>query len=351
MKKLLLLLFVFILSFSLASCNENSSSSSTLQNESSVSNTSTPSSSEVLEDIDIDVFAPNGAPAFSQALMAKDESNLLPSNFNLTATGVDGSTLPAQFTAGTAEFIFAPSNLGAKLYNADKDAAKYVYAANVTFGNLYLATSLDDSDFTLSDLEGQQLTTFGEGTVVDFMLQKVLDDNNITVSSFDFKGSVQEVAPLALKGTADYYLLAEPVVSVVKANLAAQGKTLKTISIQDELKKLNSSAFANGFSQAGVFVNKEFLATNKEAVDTYLAALKISCDACNDSTQISSVASAVSELEYAGTVPQAVLEVAISKCGIKYLSAKESKECFIATYEDNLTAIGGMIPDEGFFAI
>lgn len=354
MKKIIILLIALLAVFSLASCNSNNESSNSQIESSTVSssNVITSSSSTVAETVTISAVSPAGAPAFAQAGVASEDSTYLPTNYDYTMNTVGGTALPGYFTAGEVNYIYAPSNLGAMLYTKTVEAGntpKYVYAANVTSGNLFFATIGQTDTFTLSDLDGQDLTAFGEGSVVQLMMNKVLDDNNITTKSINYKSVVSDVAPLVISEQPGYYLLAEPALEAVRNALAAKNVTLQTIDIQEELKTLDPVSFSDGFAQAGLFVNKEYLENHADEVSIYLNAVKLNCEDVYSNTD--TMAQKIVDLGYVGTTPLPVVKAGLTKSGIKYVTAKENKVSFEATYGTNLQMLGGQLPDEGFYAL
>jgi len=145
MKKTLTLLLGFLISFALLGCGAN-------------------------YDEPLKVIVPNGAPALAQIFMQENE--------NYEVSVVNGAQpLVAAFGSGTHDFIFAPTNLGAKLYNS---GLEYQFIAAVTFGNYYLVSMEDD--FTLSSLEGKEIVVFGQNATSDIVLRYVLEENNITAT-------------------------------------------------------------------------------------------------------------------------------------------------------------------------
>lgn len=352
MKKIILLLLTLLATLSLASCDSNDESSVSESSVSTSVSESVISSSEVEETVTVTAVSPAGAPAFAQALLADADSSELPENYDYTMTTVGGSALPGYFAAGEVNYIYAPSNMGAMLYTAalkNETEPKYVYAANVTSGNLYFATTVETDGFTLSDLEGKDLIAFGEGSVVQLMMDKVIDDNNITTGDVTFKSIVSDISPLVISDHTGYYLLAQPALEAVRNALTAKGITLQTISIQEELKTLDPTSFSDGFAQAGLFVNKEYLENNPEEVTTYLNAVESNCEKVYTDTD--TLAEIIVDLAYAGTAPLEVVKAGLTQSGIKYVTAKNNKVAFEATYEANLALLGGELPDEGFYAI
>ena len=143
MRKILVFLLAILLTLGLVGCN---------------------SSSEPLT-----IMAPNGAPALSQLFLQDDSENYSVDIVN----GAD--PLVAAFGSGSHDFIFAPTNLGAKLYTS---GIEYKFIAAITFGNYFLV-SMEDN-FTIESLEGKEIVVFGQNSTSDIIIKYILAENNIT---------------------------------------------------------------------------------------------------------------------------------------------------------------------------
>lgn len=356
MKKILLVLLTLLISVTMFSCSNANSSSSSAQTSSSsqttqiTSSSSTTSSTKSTEEVSLNVAVPGGAPTFSQVQIDMGKSSL-PTWINVTTDLKTPTTLPAIFNDASYDIVFAPTNLGAKLYNGAVSNGKtpnYKYAATVTWGNLYLVSSTPTEEFNLSDINGQELTAFSSGSVVDIVMKLVLSKNNVEPSNVTYLSAVSDVAPICIKNQGKgYYLLAEPVLSKVK--VALKDANLKVISLQNEFAKIDS-AFADGFTQSGVFVSVNSIKNKNLAVNKYLDALRGSVTLINNDPKTS--ASYILEKAYLGEpgLPEAIIEASLPGCGIKYKTAKESKASLEALFSNNLALIGGVLPNEEFYA-
>lgn len=188
----------------------------------------------------IKVLAPTGAPALSLVeQVSLDNENTI--NF------VTGSEiLSAELVKNDSEYdiIFAPVNLGCKMIQAGKSA--YRLAAIITWGNLYVVgTSTDE----LSN--SKSFTTFGQGSVVDYILKNSVNLENYDVQYFS---SAQEVQTKLLSGKSTLAMLAEPAVSATIQKAKENNIHLEVlIDLQEEYQNsLNTET--KGFPQAAIFV-------------------------------------------------------------------------------------------------
>lgn len=216
----------------------------------------------------VKVLAPTGAPSLSLVEQASLETEN-------TIDFVTGSeALSAELVKEDSEYdiIYAPVNLGAKMIQAGKSV--YRLKAVITWGNLYVVAT---SDNALN--EDGTFATFGEGSVVDFVLRNALDLESITPTVSTFS-SAQDVQGQILSGKATSGMLAEPAVTATIKKAKGQGIDLQVImNLQEEYQKAMNTETA-GFPQAAIFVKEgsedkatDFLKevenwTNKTAVET-----------------------------------------------------------------------------------
>ena len=128
------------------------------------------------EEADISSFriaSPSGAPGLALAVLAAAN----PEQYTYLAA----ETITAEFSAGTADFIIAPLNAGAKLYKAGKST--YKLGAVVSWGNLFIASQRPD--FRLEDINGADITLFAENTINSSIVLYILPSASIFPRSQD----------------------------------------------------------------------------------------------------------------------------------------------------------------------
>lgn len=318
MKKILYLFTTLILILTLTSCKKEKKET------------------EIKE---IKIVAPSGAPALSQVKIAhdalKDDFNIADYKINFrTVNGAEG--IKAEITNKSSDIIIAPINLGVNLYNSNKT---YKYAANITDGNIYLAST---TNFTLEDLKTRPLVFFGQNTINEAVIGKILEYNNIARNDITYLNSTSDTQTqlVADKETETIYLIAEPVLTAAKNALAKQNKTVYTIDVQNEFKIATSGM---DFLQAGVFVKD---GVNKDFVEAYLQALEDSIDFVNEHP--SDASNYATELEL-GLPAQAVLEKAIPGCNLHFRLASDCKNSLEALFNLNPKLFGGSINSELYY--
>ena len=314
MKKFLGSLIVAVACILLAGCNITSESSSKTVTQ-------------------LKALAPGGAPALAQAYI--ENSGVISDKYSYSVDRVGDTTLlQAGFQKGEYDIIFAPINLGVKFYNNNQ---KYKMLASVTWGNLYIATC--NENFTLEDLNNNELVAFGEGSINQVILNNVLQSNSITPSTITYLAATSDTKNYLVANPQSYCLVAEPVLSAATVALKGQNKTVSTISIQDLWAEKHEN---ESYVQAAVFLKSE-LCENNELVNDVYNALETSVNYCN--SDIEGVSEIASRLEY-GLPGGNVLKLAIPNSNIKLVKAKDSS----SVVRNVMSLMGVTEINEEFFA-
>lgn len=274
----------------------------------------------------IKVSSPNGAPAIALASMA--EKN--PENY----TYVAAESIAAEFAKGTSDFIIAPVNAGAKLYNMGKSS--YKLAAVVTWGNLYFASQ--KKNFSLSDIKKSGITLFGENTINASVALYSLEKNKIKAKQVNYLGSAALTQSLLLSDPAAIVLTAEPALTAAKI----KNPKIKSYSLNDLFKK--ATGF-NGYAQAGLFVKAETIEKHPEDVADFLKNAEESCKKCT--SDLPAIAKITVDLKILPNIK--VAESAIPNSSILFLGGKAAKSLVEGTANIDLKQYGGKLPEDDFY--
>ncbi len=192
------------------------------------------------QDESIKVLAPSGAPALSLVEQVSLDENSIDI--------VSGSeVLSAELVKSDSEYdiIYAPVNLGCKMIQAGKST--YRLAAVITWGNLYVVGTKEGL------VNPTKFTTFGEGTVVDFVLKNALDMSKYEVEYFS---SAQDVQGQLLAGKTNLAMLAEPAVTATIKKAKENNIELYELGNLQYLYQTNTNSETEGFPQAAIFVKE-----------------------------------------------------------------------------------------------
>ena len=265
------------------------------------------------------VMAPNGAPALAQLFVQDDQENYTVDIVN----GVD--PLVAAFGSGSHDFIFAPTNLGAKLYNS---GVEYKFIAAITFGNYYLV-SMEDN-FTIESLEGKEIVVFGQNATSDIILKYILEENDIT-ATLTYVDSVATANAAFIADNTKIIMSAEPLLSVLALNISG----FNTIDLQVEYQEITGES---SYPQAGVFAKTSL---SSRQIRNFLNDLEDSVDKIN--TDLDTTVAKAAELEY--TFPEAVIRSAIPNSNIDFITASDVRNDLESYFNIILTMNGALIGD------
>lgn len=280
------------------------------------------------DDYKLSIVAPSGAPAIAIANIAYNQKDDYSLEINKTA-----DVLQASFLAAEKDIIIAPINLGATMYNKN---GNYVLASVLTWGNLYIASRIEG--FNIQTLNEKDVTFFGQNTINQFIVEKVLEHNNVKPSNITYLADTKLTQAQLISNPEAIALVAEPVLSVAKSKV----DNITAISVQDLYNEMTNSG---SYPQAACFIKKTTIEEHKKVVNNFINDLKESVDMVSSDT--STIAGYAEELEMGGA--KAVLEKAIPNSNISYKTAKDSKEQIEALFTDALKYCGGKLPNEEFY--
>ena len=272
------------------------------------------------------VTSPSGAPALALATMAAGNKD------NYTYIAAD--TIAAAFAGREADFIIAPVNAGAKLYKAGKST--YKLAAVVSWGNLFIAAQ--KADLKAEDLNGANITLFGENTINASVVLYALKENGIEPAKVEYLAGAADTQALLLSDAEAIVVTAEPALTAAKM----KNDQIGAIAVNDLFK---AAAGEDGYAQAGLFVKAETLEAQPEAVAAFLKQAEEACGKCT--TDVEAVAEAAVTMEI---LPNAkVAATAIPGCAIRFVAAKDAKEQVEKTAAIDPAQFGGDAPADDFY--
>ncbi|MCB9498628.1 MAG: hypothetical protein H6687_01925, partial [Bacillales bacterium] len=160
----------------------------------------------------ITILSPSGTPALSQ-MYVEEKAN----DYNYKVDIVDGvDPLVSAFTSASYDIIYAPINLGAKMY---LNNGNYRLLGVVVYCNYYLVTKTD-SDFTLDSLQGKNIVLFGQNAVSGIMASYIFNENNLNNLNITYVNSVAEAQAELIKDSTKVILTAEPSLSVLESKIS-----------------------------------------------------------------------------------------------------------------------------------
>lgn len=314
-KKLFMALSIAAVGIALASCSKKNDNNG----------------DEINDDYKLKLVCPNGAPIIGVAEAASYYSN----NVDAENIGVAPTTLNGFFSAGEADIIIAPVNLGTKLYN--EETSQYQMAGILTWGNTYFASG--NTTFTINDINGSNITMFGQNSITEKTANYVLAQNSITPSNKDFLGNAKLTAEYLRNNPNSIVMTAEPELAAVKA----VNSNIKAYSINDLYKE------KTGFDmpQAAVFVDPDTIENHKELLDAFLKKVSDTSSLCKSNPR--DVAVKAISFGYGNEGEEDIIAAGIPNSKVNYKKASQSKSELNKMIELFGPLFGSKTPNDEFY--
>lgn len=298
--------------------------------------------SPILEPLTLRAITPEGATTIAMLKMIQEQpelkENVTVKYASLTATDL----LATEIMGEKTDFAIVPTNLAIKLYNK---GVPYKFASINTHGNLYMITSLDIK--TWEDLKGKDVYMIGQGLIPDLIFRYLAKANGLDPDkdmNLIYLAGATEVAPTFLAGKSTITIMPEPLLSVVSTKDVPY---TVLFDFQKEFEK--ATGIEGGFPQAGLMVKNTVAEAYPEVVDAFISNLAESCTWVNENPKEAGVYAEELEL---GT-PAPIIVKAMDGLNIWHEDAYEHRESLEMLYkillEASPEAIGGKLPDEGFY--
>lgn len=279
------------------------------------------------KDDSITIIVPYGSPKLAQLYLENSDDYQVD-----VVNGAD--PLVAAFGSSSHDVIFAPTNLGAKMYQS-KDS--YQLLATIVWGNYYLVSS-EQQEFNISSLDGKSITVFGKNQTSDIVLTYLFQELDIDVE-ITYVDSISSAAQLFLSSQESIVLLAEPVYS----NVMNQLPQTKTIDIQELYQSVTGK---DSYPQSGVFIKRNLEQSKITKIQNDLM------DSIEKTNQYPSDAAQLA-VELQMGLTSEIIASAILNSNLRYVSAKNSKEDIVSYFglilSMNPALIGGQLPNDLFY--
>lgn len=277
------------------------------------------------------------------SLMDKTSSGEAEGSYEFTMAA-DASELAAQVVSGDLDIALIPANLASVLYQKTQQGIEVIDIN--TLGVLYVV-SADDSIHNIGDLKGKTLYMTGKGTTPDYVLQYLLNANSLNTNdvTIEYKSEATEVAAVLKENSDAIGLLPQPFVTAAMAQNENLKMVLNLTEEWDKTQPENGSSLVTGVTVC----RREVLEQSPEAVETFLKEQEESANWVN-----TNVADAAELVAATGIIEKAPIAAkAIPYCSIVCIDGEDMKTRLSgyleALYELAPSAVGGQVPDEGFY--
>lgn len=264
-------------------------------------------------------------------------------NYNINIVK-EPTEIVAKISKKEADIAAIATNLAAKIYNTTNGAVT-VLAVN-TLGVLNVVTPAGVEVKSLADLKGKKVYTTGAGSNPEYIINYLLEKNNIDKKKdieLEFKAEGTELLTVWATDPDAIIIAPQPVAT----SLTVQNQGAKiAIDLTKEWEKVGGDS---ALMQGCVVVRNEFLQKNPETVKKFLDEYKASVDAANNDLDTTA---ALCE-SYGIVAKAAIAKKAIPNCNLCFIKGSEMKtklSGYLAVmFAADKTSVGGKLPADDFY--
>ncbi len=290
--------------------------------------------------VPVNIVALNGPTGMGMAYLNKqNDSGNTKYKYNITyASAPDEIT--GQLIAGKIDIAALPINLASVLYN--KTEGEILTCAINTLGVLYIVEK-GDSVKTLNDLEGRTIVASGKGSTPEYILNHILDYNDLLEKvNVEYVAEHDEAVSALASGKADLIMIPEPKVTAAKAKI--EGAKI-ALDLTNQWNMLHHAKLVQGV----IVVRKSFATEHPDIVEDFLNSYEQSVNYTNENQKESSSLIA----EY-GIIPNEQMALAaIPNCHIVYVDGDEMRtamnDMLKILFDANPQSIGGKLPGDNIY--
>ena len=273
-------------------------------------------------------------------LMDENEGDAAHYSFDLYTAGDEIVPLIAK---GEVDIALIPTNLAATLYQKTEGG---VQVLDVNAGNVLYVVSHDETLTDLSGLKGKTVYMTGKGTSPDWTLQYLLKKAGMSESdlTIEFKSEATEVVSALAQDATAVGVLPQPF-----ATVAMMQDQEMSVNFPLENAWKEYSPDGSGIATGVTVVRKAFAEEHPAAVAQFVLDHQTSVQSAEEDP-----ASAAALIEEYGIVKAAVAQQVIENFNPMVATTGEAMQTWVSGYLEMLyeiepDAVGGKLPDEGFY--
>lgn len=291
------------------------------------------------------VVALNGPTGMGMVKMMKDEAENAGYQFSLESAP---DVITPAIIKGEVDIACVPANLASVLFNKTQGGVQ-VLAVN-TLGVLYIVER-GDTIHTVEDLRGRTLYVSGKGSTPEYAINYILAEAGLDSEKdvdVQFCAEHAECLTNLLADETAVAMLPQPFVTVAQTKASDLRVALDLTEEWDRLQE--GSETPSGMITGVVVARKVFVEENPDAVKAFMTEYAASVAYVNEN--VDEAAKLIGEY---GIVAENVAKIAVPKCNIVCITGEEMKTKLSGylnvLFAQNPTAVGGELPDDGFYYI
>ena len=291
-----------------------------------------------------------GPTGMGMAKLISDNGGLESGNEKYSFTKyTDTQLAKADLAAGKIDIICLPTNEAATYFTTIDNDVK-VLAVNCLNSLYYIGSGImGNSEFKLSDLEGQVVYTCKNGTP-RIILEHILKESGISATvSYTVDGkeiiTPQDLSAQVIAGNIPNAVMPEPVVTSTILKTVSSSDTNKIFSVLLDFGEEWDKLYDTPLTMGCIISSGSFAKKNKDLINDFLEEYKASVEYIGSIENVDSAADYVVETGVMSATPAAKKALTNLNGSIAYLDGEEMKAALISFY----TAIGVKLPDDTFY--
>lgn len=239
------------------------------------------------------------------------------------------------------DVALVPANLASVLYNKTKGQVEVVDIN--TLGVLYCVTR-DPSVKSIKDLANKTVYTTGQGASPEYVMNYLLQANQVKGCTLQFKSEATEVAAILAQDKTAIAILPQPFVTVAEMQNKDAVTAFSLTDAWDAVTEDNSK-LVTGVT----IVRKEFLKAHPQEVATFVDEHQKSVTKANKDTK----ATAKLIVKYGILEKTQIAKAALPQCNIVCIQGKNMQKVLQGylnvLYQANPESVGGSVPKGDFY--
>lgn len=290
--------------------------------------------------VPVNITALNGPTGMGLAYLNK-QSDLGNTKYKYTVSYASApDEITGQLISGSIDIAAVPVNLAGVLYN--KTEGEILTCAANTLGVLYIVEK-GESVKSISDLAGKTIIASGQGSTPEYILNYLLEKNNLSgLVNTEYVSEHDEAVSALASGKADLIMIPEPKVTAALTQI--EGSRI-ALDLTGEWSEIAPCELVQGV----LVVRKAFADEHPEIMNEFLNNYKKSVE-----FTLENPAEASEIIAEYGIIPKPQLALkALPNCHIICLDGNDMKNIILPMlqilFDANPKSIGGKMPDENIF--